>query len=516
MRGGAGVVDTTEIGHFGPEALRAWIARAADASPGKPFIVSVDDERTVDYAALERAARSIAAFLAARGVGANDRVVLLSGNSPEQLIAYIGVLAYGATVCTVHVEMNRAHLDAILPALVPQLVLYEPGLGLEPFAKPGGAPWHPLGRLDRAEGFFGELGASRAWPAAGAAPGDDAVIYYTSGTSARPKGVVVSYREVLANAAATADAFGLGTEDRVYDYRSFSWASAQLLSGLGTLNRGATLLLGRKFSRRRFFREIERFGATVAAGNPTVIHLLLEEPAPDPPPAQLRFVISSSAPLPVVSWRRFEERFGIPVSQGYGTSETGWIAGGTGRARRIGTAGKPLPYQRVAIVSDDGSALACGETGHVEVGGFAGQPYRYIAEDGAIRVSAVGRVRTGDLGFLDADGYLHVTGREKELIIRGGVNISPLEIDDVLLQMPEVLEAATVGEPDPVYGEEVVSYVVLRPGASAADVLRFCAARVPAFKTPKRIHVCSRLPKTERGKLDRKTLAGERNNRRTP
>jgi acyl-CoA synthetase (AMP-forming)/AMP-acid ligase II len=139
---------------------------------------------------------------------------------------------------------------------------------------------------------------------------------------------------------------------------------------------------------------------------------------------------------------------------------------------------------------------------------LADNAFRYLADDGTPKVSERGRMRTGDLGFLDEEGYLHVTGREKELIIRGGVNISPAEIDAVLMREPEVVDAATVGVPDDIYGEEVVAFVVLRPGAAlgADDILAHCAALLPAFKAPKRIVLSEALPKSERGKLDRGAL----------
>src|SRR5262249_28183094 len=135
--------------------------------------------------------------------------------------------------------------------------------------------------------------------------------------------------------------------------------------------------------------------------------------------------------------------------------------------------------------------------------------YRYLADDGAVQVDSRARMKTGDLGFLDADGYLHLTGREKELIIRGGVNISPVEIDSLLMQRPEGGEGATGGIPDAIYGEEVVSYVVARAGSriDTDELMRYCSAALPAFKAPKRIVVSDALPKNERGKLDRKALA---------
>ena len=150
-----------------------------------------------------------------------------------------------------------------------------------------------------------------------------------------------------------------------------------------------------------------------------------------------------------------------------------------------------------------------GEIGEVEIGGFAGHDYRYLADDGSVKINGRGRIRTGDLGLLDADGFLALTGREKDLIIRGGVNISPVEIDGFLMRRPELIEVATVGVPDAIYGEEVVSYVVARPGATIdpGELLRYCSDGLPAFKAPKRIVLSASLPKTERGKLDRRALA---------
>ena len=503
----------------GPALLRGWLAAAARAFPDKPYLVAVEDGRAIGYGALARVAARVAGHLAARGIGPNDRVVLLADNSLEHLAAYVGVLSAGATICTVHLEMNRAYLDALLPALAPRLVLYEEGLDLEALMARTGGEWRPLGRWaeEGGEGFFADLAAAKpltAAPAAGADAGrDDAVIFFTSGTSARPKGVILTYRELLPNSAATAVAFGLGRDDRIYDYRSFNWASAQMLSALGTLSAGATLLLGRKFSRSRFFADIAKYEATVATGNPTVLNMLLagDDTVTGKDIPHLRFITSSSAPLTVEEWRRFEERFGIPVAQGYGSSETGWIAGCTDRTKRYGSVGKPLAYLRAAIVDRDGRKLPAGEIGHVEVGGYDDSAFRYIGEDGAIRINAVGRVLTGDMGFLDADGYLHLTGREKDLIIRGGVNISPLEIDAVLMRLADVAEAAAVGVPDPIYGEEVVASVVPRSGSALTvdAILAHCAQHLPAFKTPKRIALVPSLPKTERGKLDRKAVAAQ-------
>jgi acyl-coenzyme A synthetase/AMP-(fatty) acid ligase len=499
-------------GQVGPRLLRHWIERAAARDPAKPFIIAADDGRTLSYGDLRRLTGRIATYLRDQGIAANDRIALLSNNSIEHLAVYFGVLAYGATVCTVHVEMNRNQLDNILPLLKPRMVLCEDGLGLDDVLKAVSAPCLRLGSGDdrRGDSFFAAVNACEPSDAAAKASADDsAVILFTSGTSARPKGVVLSYRELLCNAPPTADGFAMTEHDRIYDFRSFNWCSAQTLSAVPPLYRGATLILGRKFSRSRFFDHIRQYGATIATGNPTTIGLLLNaEGSSSPELPTLRFVTSSSAPLMIEEWRRFEERFGIRVAQGYGCSEVGWIAAQPGEQRRIGTVGRPHAYHRLSIVGAEGQALKPGELGAVELGGLPDNGYRTLADDGALRVDCQDRMQTGDLGLLDGEGYLHLTGRARDLIIRGGVNISPLEIDGVLMQRPDVIEACTVGVPDKTYGEEVVAYVVLRPGSAVAeaDILRHCATALPAFKTPKQIVLSDELPKTERGKLDRKAL----------
>ena len=500
---------------FGPNLLRHWIDRVAERDPDKAYIVCVDDRRTISYGQLQRLTRKIATFLAKRGIRTNDRVALLAGNSIEHLVCYIGVMAYGATICTIHVEMNRGNLAQILPALNSRLTVFDAGLGIDDILAKTSVPCMPLGSFDDDTnvGFYKSVAACEPTDInlASTRPQDDACILFTSGTSARPKGVVLTFRELLSNVEPTADGFGLTVDDRIYDFRSFNWCSAQVLSALAPLSRGASLILGRKFTRSRFFQHVAEHGATIAAGNPTTINMLLnsDDPLNVEALASLRFVISSSAPLLSEDWRRFEQHFGIPVAQSYGCSEIGWIATNPGADRHVGTVGKPARYHQLAIVNDRGQPLPMGDIGHVEVGGFSDNDYRYLADNGTIKVHCHGRLRTGDIGFLDADGYLHITGREKDLIIRGGINISPLEIDSILLHWPEIIEVATVGVPDHTYGEEVVSFVVARPGATidVDDLLRYCGAVLPAFKAPKQIVLSNHLPKTARGKLDRRALA---------
>ena len=496
-----------------PGLLRDWIARAAGRNPAKPWTVSAGDGRVISYARLLESTRRIATFLRRRGIRRNDRVAMFSNNSIEHLICYFGVMGYGAAICTIHVEMNRNQLGNILDRLAPSLVLFQEDLELDDLLAAVSVPKLPIGRCDQpAEGtFFHAIASCEPSDArTEAGPDDDAVILFTSGTSAQPKGVVLDYREHLGNIDPTADGFGIAGDDRVYDFRSFNWASAQLLGALVPVNRGATLVMAEKFSASRYFQHVRDHRVTVAAGNPTTVNMLLNTDhslqRADLP--SLRFITSSSAPLTATEWRRFEDRFGIPIGQGYGSSETGWIAAVPAKQRRLGTVGRPLAYHDLAIVDADGRRLPCGQIGQVEIGGFAGHAYRYLADDGSVKINSRGRIRTGDLGMLDADGFLRLTGREKDLIIRGGVNISPLEIDSFLMQRPELIEVATVGVPDAIYGEEVVSYVVARPGTGRYRRTAAILRHGPAGLQGAEAHRGERqsLPKTERGKLDRRAL----------
>ena len=215
----------------------------------------------------------------------------------------------------------------------------------------------------------------------------------------------------------------------------------------------------------------------------------------------------STAPLMVEQHRRFEEVYGIELVQLYGMSEGGVVAGNHFGTRRIGSVGPPGLYQNLRIVGPDGEIQSAPDIGEIEIGG-AQNGFGYLHPGGVLERIRGQRLKTGDLGFLDPDGYLHITGRSKDVIIRGGVNIAPLEIDNVLAQHPDIADAATIGVADPVYGEAVVSYVALRPSSELdeAAVRAHCAACLPKLKRPRDIVICAEVPKTDRGKIDRNAV----------
>jgi acyl-coenzyme A synthetase/AMP-(fatty) acid ligase len=264
--------------------------------------------------------------------------------------------------------------------------------------------------------------------------------------------------------------------------------------------------IAKRFSHSRFFDWIRDNGITFSAGVPTVLNMLLNKPVEAKPTPSLRLMSCSTAPLTAKQWEQFETMYGAKLLQLYGMSETGWVCGNRYYTRKMGTVGLPALHQELEIVDGEGKPCPVGVEGEITVGGPQ-MAIGYLTDEGSIDPVRGKRIKTGDLGIRDEDGFIRVTGRSKDIIIRGGVNIAPLEIDDVLLRHPGVLDAAAVGVPDKIYGEEVVCYVVGKtPSLTAADVLAHCANFLPPAKLPKQVVIVADLPKSDRGKVLRDKL----------
>lgn len=502
-----------------PEGYRSFhdiVAENARRLPDTPYVHCIDQDKSLTYGQLYSVSNRIARFLDARGLVANDRVLILAENSVENLAVFVSTLRYGATLATVHVGMNEAHMAEIIGAVSPKLVLYQDGLGLEKFeaGAPGG--WIALGEWDATgpgTGLFAEIaGLSESDDIETVAgPDDQGVIFYTSGTVAKPKGVIQTHATAYFNYDSTADYLEIAPGDRVLDCRSYSWLSAQHMSLGAPLVAGATTIMAKHFSQSRYFDWLRDFRINVGFVVPTMINMLINRPhdvsGSDLP--DLRYLTSSSAPLLDEQWRQFEEMYGITLCQSCGSSEGGNTAAHRGADRKIGTIGPPQKYQEIRIVDFDGKDLPQGEVGEIIVGGGKQQAFGYLHVDGTIEHMPADGHHSGDLGYIDDDGHLHITGRVKELIIRGGVNISPVEIDSVLAGHPDIAEAGAFGYPHDIYGEEVAAFVVAREGSglTAESVTTHCAHLLPEAKQPKQVYILDELPKNPRGKLDRAALA---------
>ena len=494
-------------------SFRDVLAEHAQRFPDKVFLHSIHQDQSITYGALFALTNRFAHFLDDAGIGANDRVLVLADNSIEYAATYLGVLRHGATIALINVALNEAHLAEQVKAVAPKLLLYQDGLDLKALGVRPPAACMALGNWQRGSGLFGEL---EGRPDAGdrpslAGPGDHGSIFFTSGTTARPKGVIYSHSTLFHNFDAVADGLKLSDADRVLEFRALSWISPQLNSFGSSLVSGASFFLAEAFSAFSYFEWLRSFQITVGFCVPVGINLLLQRGAKIGPQElpHLRFMTSSSAPLPVEQWRRFEETFGIKVAAHCGTSECGHIAATHRDNRRIGAAGRPVKYQQVTIVDSDDRAVGPGEIGEIYVGGGKQQADAFLNPDGRLEQRRAEALPTGDLGYIDKDGYLWITGRVKDVVIRAGVNIAPAEIDEILIAHPAIADAATVGGCDPVYGQRLVCYVVRSAGSELGvdEVLAHCRGTLPKIKMPSAVEFIDVLPRTARGKIDRKALA---------
>ena len=373
------------------------------------------------------------------------------------------------------------------------------------------APGRAAGTADAQDEFFAALPHGRNAPEIPERNNadDTACVFCTSGTTARPKIVVYDHAAYWLNGLDTLEFLGLTADDRTLEYRSFGWNSAQVLSLLPFLQKGLTMHIAKRFSHSRFFEWVQKYGITFSAGVPTVLNMLLNKPlgytAKDIP--TLRLMSCSTAPLTAQQWTAVRGDVRRKLLQLYGMSETGWVCGNRYYTRKMGTVGLPALHQELKIVDGAGDECPVGVEGEITVGGPQ-MAIGYLLDDGSIDPVRGKRIKTGDLGIKDAEGFIRVTGRTKDLIIRGGVNIAPQEIDEMLLKHPGILDAAAVGVPDMIYGEEVVCYVVAkeqgpdRSRASSDTAEQF----LPPAKIPKQVNIVAELPKSDRGKVLRDKL----------
>ena len=497
--------------------VNALLNEHARRHPDKTFIESIQQGTRISFAQADRVCNQIGHFLNARGVRASDHIAILGENCLEVLLIFYGVLRYGAAVNPVNVEESAYNIRQILQDVQPRFVLWQRALREQrPDLVPEGpAHWIPFGDWAAPEPSAGELFTllrdlpEAPLPAPLSGPEDIGLVVFTSGTTERPKGILLSHEAYFTMVQEVVDRFEIGPTDRVLEYRAYSWESPQLLSVGSALHTGATLVLARKFSQSHFFDWLRDYHITVAAGVPTVINMLLARPVPihqkDLP--ALRYMTSSSAPLAREKHEEFEARYGIQVIQAGGMSEAGFMAGNSPRWRKLGSLGKPMRHTRLTFVDEAGRECGPGEEGEMVVAGRK-MAAGYVAPGGGMTPIPKDGFPTGDMGYRDAEGFIFLTGRKKDLIIRGGVNVSPMEVTNALLEHAAVLEAATVGVPDAIYGEEVASFVVRRPGggATAEELLEHCRGRLPEFKVPKAILFVDAIPKTDRGKVAKKDL----------
>jgi acyl-CoA synthetase (AMP-forming)/AMP-acid ligase II len=340
---------------------------------------------------------------------------------------------------------------------------------------------------------------------------DPALLIYTSGTTGKPKGVLLTQANVMAGLEAVSRHFEMKPTDRSYCVMPLFHTNGLMFSTLPYLMAGATVILRKRFSASGFWPQIREARANIASVSPTILAMLLEHEASAPPAAEIEldFIKVASAPTPVELAERFEARFGRGLLlETFGLTETTAInvTNPLRGKRKFGSIGQALPPQEARVVDDAGDVVPTDAIGELEIRGPTVMKEYFRDPENTLRARHGEWLRTGDVARVDAEGFIFIVGRSKEMILRGGENISPLEIEEVAVRHPAVREAAAVGVPDRIWGEAVGLCVVARHPVSEADVVEFCRAHLSAYKVPHRVVFVEELPRNAVGKVTRNAL----------
>ena len=533
--GGQQEVVTGELAATAPNTVRALIEQAAQRWPQAVYACDVEGRQHVTFAQLRAACAQVASLLRAAGSVPGDTVSLVMPNGLQTLRVLLGAMHGGWCVNPVNLlsqpEQMRYVLDhsdcrvvfaspewaervqAVLEGLPRPvtLVVTAPDDQALPNAQEAGHGAETA-RAEPVEAPRANSNLSTSEPARTPSPDDLALLMYTSGTTGVPKGVMLTQANLAANARAISAEHALVPSDRVLAVLPLYHINAFAVTMLAPLAHGGSLAMPPKFSAGAFWQQAVDAGCTWINVVPTMISYLLEGEAP---PRQstlaIRFCRSASSALPPEHLRAFEERFGIGVIETMGLTET--VAPSFSNPlqaaqRKLGSVGRASGGQ-ARVVDSALQPVADGTTGEIVIRG----PHvmrGYYKNDPATAEAFTpdGWLRTGDLGHRDADGFFFVTGRIKELIIKGGENIAPREIDEALLQHPAVLEAAAVGIPDRHYGQEILVCIVPREGMACteADLRAFCLEKLGRYKTPGVFRFVTELPRGPSGKVQRLKL----------
>jgi len=469
------------------------------------------DGQQLTYTNLDRASARLAGWLRAHGVRPGDRVGIMLPNVPDFAIVYYGVLRAGAAVVPMNVLFKEREVTFHLGDAGAGLLFAWHGFAeaAEAGATAVGARCLVLapGELDRLT-----AGSEPLEEVAHRQPADTAVILYTSGTTGRPKGAELTHANLTRNVQVARHLFGLDERSVVFGALPLFHSFGQTCGLNASVASGATLTLLPRFEAGVALEVMARDGVTVMEGVPTMYAALLNHPGRERfDLSRLRLCVSGGASLPVEVLRSFEAAFHCVILEGYGLSETSPLASFNhpDRERKAGSIGTPVEGVEMKVVDADGGELPADEVGEILIRGHnVMKGYWCRPEATAEAISGEGWFRTGDLARRDRDGCFFIVDRKKDMIIRGGYNVYPREVEEVLYQHPAVREAAVLGIPHEDLGEEVCAAVVVRPGSEvgAHELRDFVRAQIAAYKYPRHVWLVDELPKTATGKILKRAI----------
>jgi long-chain acyl-CoA synthetase len=468
--------------------------------------------RTVSYADLDRAARGVATSLRARGIEPGETVAILVPNLPEFTVAYFGILYAGCTVVPLNVLLSAPEVTYHLEDSQARLLIAHPLFGdaARTGASDAGVPLVWAG----GEGDDSVEAMASADPVVAlhaTSPADTAVILYTSGTTGRPKGAELTHSNLLINCAVVVPRLiPIGVDDVTLATLPLFHSFGQTCIQNASIAAGATFTLLPRFTPDDALEIMERDRVTVFAGVPTMYFALLHHEGRQYDLSSLHFCMAGGAPMPVGVMKAFEAKYPVKILEGYGLSETSPVASFNmlNRPRKPGSIGYPVWGVEMAILDELDRPVPDGEPGeicirgHNVMKGYLGRP------DATKEALRGGWFHSGDIGVRDPEGSFAIVDRKKDMIIRGGFNIYPREVEEVLFGHPAILEAAVIGVPHEKHGEEVKAIVVPRPDRdlSAEAVVAFCKERLAAYKYPRIIEFAESLPKGPTGKILKREL----------
>jgi long-chain acyl-CoA synthetase len=482
------------------EAVVRSAERDADA-----LAVRLDDIQ-LSYSQLDAMSAQAAAMLRDAGVEPGDRVGLMLPNVPAFVVLYYGILRAGGIVVPMNVLLKRREIAYYVEDSGAKLLLASSDFKEE--AEVGGAEAGAEVRVLERGGLPGWLEPFEpSGEMAATDPQDTAVILYTSGTTGQPKGAELTHANLDGNAeAATATFTQVNPDDVVLGALPLFHSFGQTVAMNGTLRGGGCLALLPRFEPEAALELMKSLGVTIFLGVPTMYGAILNHPgSEDYDLGSLRICVSGGQSLPGELLRGFEETFGCKILEGYGLSETSPVAcqNRPDLERKVGSIGVPIEGTEMKICTDGGEPCEDGEVGEILIKGpnvMKGYWQRPEATEETIRD---GWLHSGDMGRRDSDGYFYVVDRKKELIIRGGYNVYPREVEEVLYEHPDVVAAAVIGVPDDLLGEEVGAAVVLREGAEidADGLSAYVKEQLAAYKYPREVWFLDELPKGPTGKI---------------
>jgi oxalate---CoA ligase len=487
----------------GCNVIRMWIEEAAARQGSDVYLADARGPRTLTYAGLLAAVRRTERQLDEAGLPHGTRITVGSAvggvTDPfDYATALVSIIAAGRVAVPLDPNAPDQDIARVLGVARPAAAVTSRLTSPDPDEElAGGEDPHPFGIT-----VFDLVPVSTG--------SDGGIFLCTSGTTGTPKGILLRAEQLAFVADSVVRSHQLTREDRGYCSLPLFHVNAEVVGVLATLRAGAYLAVDRKFSRRGFWDIINSRQITWINAVPAIISILAMDP-PANPPARLRFVRSASAPLPLASLKRFEKAMGVPVIETYGMTEAASMitANPVNGPRKPGSAGLPAGTEVRIASTDSQGAPGAGDIGPVQIRG-AGVITAYASGGKPGAITPEGWLNTGDLGYLDSDGYLFLVGRSDDVINRGGEKIYPREIEEILLAQPGVRSAAVIGRADDVLHERPVAYVVPDPaanGAAVEELLRqVCAKQLPRHKQPSEYCLVDEMPLGPTGKISRRML----------